>query len=127
MDLLISVAMGALAALVVGLAVLLRSGPNHADARIWGATIGFPIRPSQAHPGRQNGPPRSVAFPVTSLAGLPVRRPALEGHGPKQINRREGPGGAPVVLAGCAKCGESRVQGRNYCRECGLRLSPFLQ
>ena len=128
MDLVIPVAAGAIASLIVCLAALARWRPTPAGGRPSGAAIGFRIEPSQGHADPLGTPARSVSFPVTSLAGLPVRRPATEGHRLKRSNRLEQRSFVRRALAAtCASCQESRREGRNYCRDCDRRLSPFLQ
>lgn len=75
-------------------------------------------------------PPHSVSFPVSSLAGLPVSRPVAEGR-----VAQHKPGGRPArgrkvlrtrAASDCPTCNEKRAAGRIYCIDCGRRLTPFL-
>lgn len=73
--------------------------------------------------------PPLVSLPVSSLAGLPISRPVLEGRlGKRKYGNREGRRRAvrPIVSGDCPACRESRARGRNYCLDCGRRLTRFL-
>lgn len=72
---------------------------------------------------------RLVSLPVTSLAGLPISRPVLEGW---LGRRKRGKGAARsravrrIASGKCPACRANRERGRNYCLDCGRRLTPFL-
>lgn len=89
--------------------------------------IGFRVDASW-HDALTRTPPL-VSLPVVSLAGLPIRRPVREGW----LGRRKRVKGAArrrvvrrIVSGECPTCQEKRAQGRNYCLDCGRRLTPFL-
>ena len=90
---------------------------------------GFRVRASDEWPERLVGIPPLVSLPVTSLAGLPISRPVLEGWS----GRRKRSSRAAlrrtvkrVVSARCPACQEFRALGRDYCEACARRLTPFL-
>ena len=73
--------------------------------------------------------PPLVTLPVTLLAGLPISRPVIEGWRGRRKRRRgvvRRRAVQRIVSSECRACGENRAQGRNYCRDCARRLTPFL-
>jgi hypothetical protein len=105
------------------------SGPPHPHSGEASDASGFRLEISHPRPERLVTTPPLVSLPVTSLAGLPISRPVLEGW---LGGRKRGKGAArnrvvrKIVSGECSACRENRARGRNYCRDCGRRLSPFL-
>jgi hypothetical protein len=90
----------------------------------------FRMQPTEAWAQHLATTPPLVSLPVTSLAGLPISRPVLEGWSGR---RKRGKKSAAlrravqqVVSARCSGCEENRALGRDYCVACMRRLTPFL-
>jgi hypothetical protein len=132
-ELVLALASAALGPLMVfGLNDLRRRFRERAELKLalGSNATGFQVVGTSAKPPRRDGlGPRRVSLPVATLAGLPVSRPAVEGVMRKRkyenrVAQREAVRRAAV--RGCPACDQSRALGLTYCRECRLRLTPFL-
>jgi hypothetical protein len=90
---------------------------------------GFRVEPSDPSREPLVRTPSLVSLPVDTLAGLPIRRPVMDGW---SGSRKRGKGAVrrrvvrQIVSGACPACHDNEVQGRNYCRDCGRRLKAFL-